>query len=147
MDDQRATLQRALDALNSICIKSPESAGARPDRGSRKPDSISPKLRVSEQIAKPDGIPPPDPAEWREPFDRWLDSICVRDRRCWGGVGCLHIAFCEWAIAQNDVPCTRFTFECLLRELGFLIDEIAGVVLVCGVTFREDLESALSWRT
>ena len=86
--------------------------------------------------------PPHDPAEWREPFARWLDSVCVRDPRCWGGVGCLHIAFCEWAVAQNDVPCNRFTFECLLRELGFLLDEVAGVGLVSGLTFREDLESA-----
>jgi hypothetical protein len=112
-----------------------------------EPDSVGfvcLDLVPSVKIAGPGARPPHDPAEWREPFAQWLGSACARDPRCWGGVGCLHIAFCESAIAQDDVPCTRFTFECLLRELGFVIDEIAGVVFVCGLTFREDLESVLS---
>jgi hypothetical protein len=29
----------------------------------------------------------------------------------------------------------------LLEELGFLIGEVAGVVLVSGLTFREDAEA------
>lgn len=87
-------------------------------------------------------IPPDDPAEWREPFARWLEATCVRELRCSGGVSCLHIAFCEWAIAHDDVPCKRLTFECLLRESGFLIDESVGVVLVSGLTFRGDPEAA-----
>lgn len=86
-------------------------------------------------------IPAGATAKWRKPFAKWLDSACVRDPRCSGGVGCLHVAFCEWAIAQDDVPCKRFTFECLLRESGLSIDEIAGVVLVSGLTFREDSEA------
>lgn len=89
-----------------------------------------------------DAPPEHGPAEWRAPFAQWLDSVCVHDPRCWGGVGRLHVAFCEWAIAQDDVPCTRFTFECLLRESGFVIDEIVEVALVSGLTFREDFESA-----
>jgi hypothetical protein len=84
---------------------------------------------------------PQDTAEWRKPFARWVSAVCVRDPRCAGGVGCLHVAFCEWAIAQDDVPCKRFTFECLLRESGLAIDEVAGVVLVSGLTFREDSEA------
>jgi hypothetical protein len=85
-------------------------------------------------------IPPHDPAEWREPVGRWLDSACVRDPRCFGGVAALHIAFCEWESGRGGVPCTRDTFERLLAELGFLTGEVAGVVLVSGLTFREDFE-------
>lgn len=87
-------------------------------------------------------IPPHDLAEWREPFARWLGSACVRSPRCSGGVSCLHTAFCEWEIMRGGVPCTYDTFERLLRELGFLVGEVAGVVLVAGVTFREDLKTA-----
>jgi hypothetical protein len=55
-------------------------------------------------------------------------------------VGCLHIAFCEWEAGRGGVPCNRETFERLLTERGFLVGEVAGVVLVSGLTFREDLE-------
>ncbi len=87
-------------------------------------------------------IPPDDPAEWREPFAKWLDSACVRNPRCFGGVACLHIAFCEWEAGRGGVPCNRETFERLLTERGFLVGEVAGVVLVSGLTFREDAEAA-----
>lgn len=87
-------------------------------------------------------IPAHDPAEFREPFARWMDVACVRSTRCFGGVGCLHIAFCEWAIDHDDDPCSRDTFERLLEELGFLIGEVAGVVLVSGLTFTEDIQAA-----
>jgi hypothetical protein len=65
----------------------------------------------------------------------------VRSPRCFGGMGCLHIAFCEWEVRQGGVPCTRDTFERLLTEKGFLIGEVAGVVLVSGLIFRDDLEA------
>jgi hypothetical protein len=32
-------------------------------------------------------------------------------------------------------------FELLLKDLGFLIGDVAGVVLVSGLTFREDAEA------
>jgi hypothetical protein len=86
-------------------------------------------------------IPPDDPAEWRKPFAKWLNSACVCNPRCFGGVGCLHIAFCEWEAGRDGVPCNRDTFELLLKELGFLMGEVAGVVLVSGLTFREDAEA------
>jgi hypothetical protein len=86
-------------------------------------------------------IPPHDPAEWQEPFVRWLDSACVLSPRCFGGVACLHIAFCEWESGRGEVPCTRDTFERLLRELGFLVGEVAGLVLVSGLILREDFEA------
>ncbi len=53
----------------------------------------------------------------REPFVRWLDACCMCHPRCFGGVSCLHLDFCEWMIARNEVPCTRDIFESLLFEL------------------------------
>jgi hypothetical protein len=49
----------------------------------------------------------------------------------------MHVAFCEWAHANDDVGCNRNTFEGMLEELGFLI--VDG--LVSGVTFGEDLDA------
>jgi hypothetical protein len=85
-------------------------------------------------------IPLHSPAAWKEDFDRWLDSACACSPRCFGGVNCLHIAFCESVVGQGGVPCTRDTFERQLAERGFLIGEVCGVLLVSGLTFREDFE-------
>ena len=103
--------------------------------------SDTPDRGASPKTAELGSFPLQDTAVWRKPFARWVSAACVRDPRCSGGVGCLHIAFCEWAIAQGAVPCKRFTFECLLRESGLAIDEVTGVVLVSGLTFREDWEA------
>jgi hypothetical protein len=103
---------------------------------------------VSRQMTNFYDTPPEhDPAAWREPFGRWLASACARDPRFSGGVGRLHVAFCEWAIASDDVPCRRFTFECLLRESGLQIDEVCGEVLVSGLTFQSDLEAHERFQT
>jgi hypothetical protein len=80
---------------------------------------------------------PHDPAEWPEPFVQWLDSACLYDSRCFGGLSCMHIASCEWAHRRGDAGCDRNTFERMLEELGFLI--VDG--LVSGVTFRDDFET------
>ncbi len=100
-----------------------------------------PVLGKSKTFDGPASLPPCDPAEWRRPFARWLDSACVRSPRCFGGVACLHIAYCEWEVRHDGVPCTRETFERLLADWGFLVSEVAGVVLVSGMTFREDFEA------
>jgi hypothetical protein len=97
-----------------------------------------PTLPVSEINAPSASIPPDDPAEWREPFVRWLDSQCALHPRAFGGLVCLHLAFCEWEQARGGVPCTRETFAALLAELGFLIGEIEGTFLVSGLIFRTD---------
>ena len=143
MNEKSATLRRAMDALNSVCSKPLEQETSVPE--SKLPTAAKAlpafsDLRASQRIAEPDSIPPNDPAEWRKPFARWLDSACVRHPRCFGGVGCLHIAFCEWESGRGGVPCNRDTFERLLVESGFLTGEVAGVVLVSGLTFREDFE-------
>lgn len=100
-----------------------------------------PSLLVSKTNTPSASIQPHDLAKLREPFSRWLDSVCVRSPRCFSGVACLHIAFCEWVAERGGIPCDRETFERLLTELGILVGEVSGVVLVSGLTFREDLES------
>lgn len=84
-------------------------------------------------------LPTIDPAEWRMPFVKWLDSVCVLGPRYFGSVGRLHIDFCEWESKRGGVACARGTFERLLEESGFRIDEIAAVVIVSGMMFRGDL--------
>ncbi len=102
-----------------------------------------PSLPVSETNTPSASILPHDSAKLLEPFSRWLDSFCVRSPRCFGGAARLHIAFCEWTVRRGGVPCTRETFERLLTERGFLVGEVSGVVLVSGLTFREDFTVCL----
>ena len=86
-------------------------------------------------------VPFHDPAEWRAPFVEWLDSQCAFHQRAFGGLVCLHLAFCEWEQARGGVPCRRETFVALLGELGFLTGEVEGTLLVSGLTFRDDVEA------
>lgn len=99
-----------------------------------------PTLPVSKINAPSASIPPNDLEEWRKPFVQWLDSACTLSPRCFGGVAALHIAFCEWESGRGGVSCTRDTFERLLMELGFLLGEVAGVILVSGLILRTDFE-------
>jgi hypothetical protein len=101
-----------------------------------------PTLAIFSQESASQSMSTHDPAEWRKPFNRWLKAVCVRHSRAFGGVSCMHLAFCEWAAKNDDVPCTRDTFERLLSELGFLIGEVGGVVLVSGLILRQDLDCA-----
>src|SRR5271165_4521476 len=66
-------------------------------------------LPISKRFKLSDSIPSQDPAQWREPFVRWLDAACVVSPRCFGGFGCLHIAFCEWDAGRGGLPCSRET--------------------------------------
>ncbi len=100
---------------------------------------VSLNLGDSETI-EAGGIPPHDPAEWREPFKRWVRSYCAYHPRCFGGIGCLHLAFCKWEITHNGVPCTRETFERMLEESGHLIAD----GLVSELILREDFAQANS---
>jgi hypothetical protein len=68
----------------------------------------------------------------------WLDSQCALHQRAFGGLVGLHLAFCEWEQARVGVPCTRETFARLLAELGFLMGEIEGTLLVSGLIIKED---------
>jgi hypothetical protein len=87
-------------------------------------------------------IPADDPDSWRGPFARWINSACIFHQRAFGGVAALHLAYCEWEIEHGGVPYNRETFVLLLEECGLLIGEVDGLLLVSGLTFRNDLEAA-----
>jgi hypothetical protein len=88
-----------------------------------------------------DVVPVDDPAAWREPILRWINSECVLHPRWFGGLGCLHAAYWEWEIEHGDPPCTLDTFERLLTEMDLLIGEVNGVKLVSCLALRADFES------
>jgi hypothetical protein len=137
---QSTTLQRALDVLDSICRKQSERQTAIPERTAdlRMPVRTGPS--VTQGVAGE--LPPADPEEWRKPFVQWLDSACVRSPRWFTNVAHLHNAFCDWEIAQGEVPCRPETFDHLLKESDFLIGEVEEVVLVSGLALREDFSTA-----
>lgn len=76
---------------------------------------------ASSKTSEPDTIPPHDPDAWRADFGRWLAENCIHreGREDSAGIGCLWVDFCEWAITDDSVPCTRLTFEHLLEDAGF----------------------------
>lgn len=67
----------------------------------------------------------------QEDFQRWALDRCVYRNRCFGEIGALCGDFGEWAIAHDSVPCTRSTFEALLRAAGFLFADglVSGLML------------------
>lgn len=85
--------------------------------------------------------PSDDSAAWSESLSRWLDSACVCAPRCFAGLICLHGHFCEWAVEQGHVPIARDAFKQMLVDRDFLVGEVAGVVLISGLIFREDFEA------
>jgi hypothetical protein len=127
---RRERLRRSLDLPDTRDYASPKAPGPRPDRGNY------------EGIAQLDRALPANPEEWRESFLQWLDSACAFHPRVFGGVAALHDAYCEWEIASGDVPCNQDTFERLLAELGFLMGEVEGTLLVSGLALRDDVEAA-----
>lgn len=99
---------------------------------------------ISEQTQNFSDRPPDAPDAWREDFSRWKIENCVhRDgREDWGGVGCLWVDFCEWAVSNDSVPCQRATFERLLEEAGFSCAE----GMVAGLLLRADLEAVVHFQ-
>jgi hypothetical protein len=97
---------------------------------------------VCREVHDPARLPPLDDLleGLREPFVSWLDSECTLSPRFFGGMSCLHLSFCEWMIARNEVPCGRASFEALLSESGFLIGDVEGTQLVSGLILRTDIE-------
>ncbi|MGA7312645.1 MAG: hypothetical protein WBX22_01620 [Silvibacterium sp.] len=82
----------------------------------------------------------PDPAEWKEDFDRWLKERCIHREgyEDYGGVGALWRDFCEWSIANGEVPAPLQVFEQLLTDAGWAI---ASYHLVLGLVLRSDLQA------
>jgi hypothetical protein len=89
-----------------------------------------------------------DPAAWAEDFARWMQERCARreGQEDSGGVGVLHLDFVQWSVDQNNVPCTRRTFETLLRDNEvFVANGMArGLVLIADL--RAILPNARSQR-
>lgn len=88
---------------------------------------------TSEQVQNFSDRPSDEPEAWRPDFNRWMAANCIHreGRDDWGGIGFLHVDFCEWAVSNDSVPCQRGTFERLLLDDGFLcVDGMAsGLVL------------------
>lgn len=102
---------------------------------------VSSDLGASQNFWPSSGVPIDDPEAWRGPMSTWIDTECVLHPRWFGGLGCLHLAYSEWEIEHDGVPCTRHTFEWLLLDVGFLIGEVNGVTLVSGLALRSDFEA------
>jgi hypothetical protein len=79
--------------------------------------------------------------ELRVAFETWLDSECAVSPRWFGGLSSLHLGFCEWMIARNEVPCDRGTFEALLSKSGFLTGDMQEVRLVSGLALKTDMKA------
>ena len=111
-----------------------------PETSPTKPTKEGFDGSVGSKVEEPQIISAPvdDPAAWREPFHAWALSECVFKDRCFGGIGCLHVHFAEWAITHDAVPCTRDTFEVLLSDAGFLFCD----GMVSGLILHEDYDAA-----
>jgi hypothetical protein len=96
----------------------------------------------TEYIQHSFGCPADAPDGWREDFDRWKTEKCSQreGREDWGGIGCLWIDFCEWAVKHDSAPCQRCTFEHLLERAGFPLRN----GMAAGLVLRADLEAALA---
>lgn len=115
----------------------------KPAFGVSKPASVSFVSSIPGQTQNfSDAIPIHDPAAWAEDFHRWALANCVYRDRCFGGIGCLHRDFGEWAVSHESVPCTRDVFEQLLRDAGFLFAD----GLVYGLILKEDWEQTVPFR-
>jgi len=74
-----------------------------------------------------------DPTLWRDDFDQWRQERCIHrvGKDDWGGIADLHIDFAEWCFLRDCVSCTRTTFEWLLLDGDFPINDglVKGLVL------------------
>jgi hypothetical protein len=103
------------------------------------PDIVSAMRELKPEILRLLRSQADDPEAWREAFHVWRIQQCVSEDRSFGGIGCLHIHFCEWTVENSAVaPCTRATFEGLLSEAGFLYAD----GMVSGLILAEDWHAA-----
>ena len=82
-------------------------------------------------ILSASGMAVHDSRAWAEDFHRWAISRCIFKDRCFGGISSLLRDFYEWQVMRDEVPCTRRTFEALLRDAGLLFADglVYGVLL------------------
>jgi hypothetical protein len=90
-------------------------------------------------ISHDSGMAIHDPAAWAADFHHWAITRCVFRDRCFGSVGALLSDFTEWQAMRDEVPCTRMTFESLLRNAEFLFAEglVYGLLLKADVVAME----------
>jgi hypothetical protein len=143
MNTQSGVLGRAMQALDAICMK-PAKSPAYP-----LGDSKVPPMPTSSSLGRStfsfsemtlDTLPQRTRAARLEAVTRWLNYACIRHRRCYSSVTCLHRAYCDWEFAHDNVPYGRDPFQSSLCSLGFLIvDKVSGLIL------REDFEGLRSY--
>jgi hypothetical protein len=99
--------------------------------------NMPPKSAPAESPAQ--GMAIHDPAAWAEDFHRWALSRCVFRDRCFGGISALWRDFCEFQVSRDEVPCTRRTFEALIKEAGFFFADGR----VYGLLLKPELDHAV----
>lgn len=103
-------------------------------------DSAEPVVPSEPQHYEDLGVPPDhDLNAWKVYFERWRAERTVSrpGRDDAGGVGCLLVDFCLWAVQHDGIPATRGVFERLLIDAGFSVtDGMAG-----GIVLRGDLRA------
>jgi hypothetical protein len=120
-----------------------------PLEGRREPRSSLVVNQNSESAgvpATPEEIPDHDPTAWRADFHRWMANSCVcrEGKDDWGGVGTLWVDFYEWAVVHNSVPCTRRTFERLLGDAGFRLENgmVSHLLLKADLQAWQDFQAS-----
>jgi hypothetical protein len=132
MKQQAEVLRRALEALAEISGTELTSQLTSPTPQPSPSDS-------GDAGIEPTGMAAHDAGQWLPEFEAWAPQACVYRERCFGGVGALHVSFCEWCVRHRSVPCTRAVFERLLDSQGFLVCD----ALVSGLLLRSDLVEAM----
>jgi len=84
----------------------------------------------------------PDPAEWWEDFNQWMEQNCVRrrGREDWTRLDRLLMDFADWCLALAAMPCDLATFGRLLAKTGFT----TSGKMVNGLVLKRDLEQTAS---
>jgi hypothetical protein len=78
-----------------------------------------------------------DPASWSEAFHHWALDRCVYRERWFNAIWALHKDFRDWFLNREEVPCDRATFEQLVLDAGFLLED----GFVKGLTLKRDYET------
>lgn len=108
-------------------------------RETRQPAAPDPDRTTSLAVCSRE-VPRCDPTVWLPEFFAWVRSQCFFRDRCFGGIGSLHVHFSEWCFQSGSVPCSRQTFEWILRDQDFLIANglVSGLILAADETVWQE---------
>ena len=83
-----------------------------------------------------------NPRQWSKDFEEWKAESCVQreGKDDWGGVAALFRDFAGWCLIHKAMPCKRSTFEWLLHQADFRLENC----MVAQLILRADLEAVLS---